>query len=151
MLTGDWTSAVVPNNAEAHFGRPPTVLAKIVIAYDSLVGAVGFGSTVGDGLVQAAVSATANATQTISRPRPFPRIVGSRRGARSIVSIRASQRPLYRGLPQIVLCTFGAAEIVSGGAAVALSAGQASFVPAAAIAEVHSVGGARLFVASVSV
>ena len=60
----------------------------------------------------------------------------------------AESQPLYRGLPQIVLCTSGEAEVASGGDAVTLGPGQAAFVAASAAANVRSRDGARIFLAS---
>ena len=60
----------------------------------------------------------------------------------------AEAQPLYRGLPQIVLCVAGTAEIVADEASVALTPGQAAFVPASSSASVRSAGSGRVFVAS---
>ena len=61
----------------------------------------------------------------------------------------AAPQPLYRGLPQIVLCTSGTAEVVSGDTLVRLAPGQAAFVFATAEAEVRGAG--RVFLASTAV
>jgi len=55
-------------------------------------------------------------------------------------------RPLYRGLPQIVLCTSGSVDVVAGETVVGLTAGQAAFVSASVEAGVR--GSGRVFVAS---
>jgi len=67
------------------------------------------------------------------------------------IDATTDSQPLYRGLAQIVLCTDGEAEVVSGEDVVPLGPGAAAFVPASAEATVRSPRAGRVFVASPAV
>jgi len=65
------------------------------------------------------------------------------------MDVTATEQPLYRGLPQIVLCTDGTAQVNAGGRSMSLAPGGAAFVAASATTQVS--GSGRVFVASIGI